>query len=187
MAVKSYRYRFYPTPDQMRILAQTFGCVRYVYNRALRYRQDAWYGRQESVSYAQSSALLPLWKKEPECAWLNEVSSVPLQQSLRHLQSAYAGFFKGKTKYPAFKSRRSKQSASYTGSAFSWDGTSIKLAKQSEPLDIRWSRQFTGRPTSVNVSADAAGRYFISILVEEDIAPLPAVDTAVGVSSHPVF
>lgn len=181
MAFKSYRYRFYPTPDQVRILAQTFGCVRYVYNRALRYRQDAWYGRQESVSYAQSSALLPLWKKEPECAWLNEVSSVPLQQSLRHLQSAYAGFFKGKTKYPAFKSRRSKQSASYTGSAFSWDGTSIKLAKQSEPLDIRWSRQFTGRPTSVNVSADAAGRYFISILVEEDIAPLPAVDTAVGV------
>ena len=75
MSYRAYRYRFYPTPDQVVNLNQTFGCVRYVYNRSLRYRQDAWYERQENISYLQSSSLLTEWKKEPEHAWLNEVSS----------------------------------------------------------------------------------------------------------------
>ena len=162
-------------------MAQTFGCVRYVYNRSLRYRQDAWYERQESVSYLQNSALLTGWKKEPECIWLNEVSSVPLQQVLRHLQTGYSNFFKGRAKYPNFKKKDGRQSAEYTTSAFRWDGEQLKLAKQSEPLNIRWSRRFTGNPTTVTVSKDAAGRYFVSLLVEEDIALLPVVNAVVGV------
>ena len=106
MSYRAYRYRFYPTPEQVVNLNQTFGCVRYIYNRALRYRQDAWYERQENVSYPQSSALLTEWKKAPERAWLNEVSSVPLQQSLRHLQTAYRNFFQGRAKYPTFNKER---------------------------------------------------------------------------------
>ena len=181
MTYKAYRYRFYPTPDQEQNLAKTFGCVRYVYNRSLRYRQDAWYQRQESVSYLQNSALLPGWKKEPEHSWLNEVSSVPLQQVVRHLQTAYSRFFKGTAKYPNFKKKDGIQSASYTTSAFRWDGASLKLAKQTEPLAIRWSRRFTGKPTTVTVSKDTAGRYFVSLLVEEDVALLPVVNATVGV------
>jgi putative transposase len=181
MPFKAYRYRFYPTPEQVQNLAQTFGCVRYVYNRSLRYRQDAWYERQENVSYLQSSALLTGWKKEPERLWLNEVSSVPLQQSLRHLQTGYSNFFKGRAKYPHFKKKDSPQSAEYTTSAFKWDGETLKIAKQAEPLDIRWSRRFTGKPTTVTVSKDAAGRYFVSLLVEEEIALLPVVNVTVGV------
>lgn len=181
MPFKAYRYRFYPTPDQEQNLAQTFGCVRYVYNRSLRYRQDAWYERQESVSYLQNSALLTMWKKEPECIWLNDVSSVPLQQVLRHLQTGYSNFFKGRAKYPNFKKKDGRQSAEYTTSAFRWDGEQLKLAKQSKPLNIRWSRRFTGNPTTVTVSKDAAGRYFVSLLVEEDIALLPVVNAVVGV------
>ena len=137
MPFKAYSYRFYPTPDQEQNLAQTFGCVRYVYNRSLRYRQDAWYELQKSVSYLQNSALLTGWKKEPECIWLNEVSSVPLQQALRHLQTGYSNFFKGRTKYPNFKKKDGPQAAEYTTSAFRWDGEQLKLAKQSEPLNIR--------------------------------------------------
>ena len=181
MPFKAYRYRFYPTPEQVQNLAQTFGCVRYVYNRSLRHRQDAWYERQENVSYLQSSALLTEWKKEPECLWLNEVSSVPLQQSLRHLQTGYSHFFKGRAKYPNFKKKDEPQSAEFTTSAFKWDGEALKLAKQSEPLDIRWSRHFVGKPTTVTVSKDTAGRYFVSLLVEEDIALLPLINAAVGV------
>ena len=143
MPYRAYRYRFYPTPDQGMNLNQTFGCVRYVYNRSLRYRQDAWFERQENISYLQNSALLTEWKKAPERAWLNEVSSVPLQQSLRHLQTAYRNFFQGRAKYPRFKKKDGPQSAEYTTSAFKWDGESLKLAKQSEPLNIRWSRRFT--------------------------------------------
>lgn len=181
MSYKAYRYRFYPTPDQEQNLAKTFGCVRYVYNRSLRYRQDAWYERQENVSYLQNSALLTGWKKEPEHGWLNEVSSVPLQQVLRHLQTAYSRFFKGIAKYPNFKKKDGIQSAEYSTSAFKWDGESLKLAKQAEPLAIRWSRRFTGKPTTVTVSKDTAGRYFVSLLVEEDIALLPVVNATVGV------
>ena len=181
MPYRAYRYRFYPTPEQVVNLNQTFGCVRYVYNRSLRYRQDAWYERQENISYLQNSALLTEWKKEPENVWLNEVSSVPLQQSLRHLQTAYRNFFQGRAKYPNFKKKDGHQSAEYTTSAFKWDGVSLKLAKQSSPLNIRWSRRFTGKPTTVTVSRDPAGRYFVSLLVEVEIPRLPVVNAVVGI------
>ena len=181
MPYRAYRYRFYPTPDQVVNLNQTFGCVRYVYNRALRFRQDAWYERQENVSYPQSSALLTEWKKEPEHVWLNEVSSVPLQQTLRHLQTGYKNFFQGRAKYPNFKKKDGYQSAEYTTSAFKWEGETLKLAKQSEPLAIRWSRRFEGKPTTVIVSRVPSGKYFVSFLVEESVALLPVVNSIVGI------
>ncbi|MBK8168658.1 MAG: transposase [bacterium] len=183
MPQKAYRYRFYPTPDQAVNLNRTFGCVRYIYNRSLRHRQDAWYQRQESVSYLQNSALLTAWKKEPERLWLNEVSSVPLQQTLRHLQAAYRHFFQGRAKYPTFKKKDGHQSAEYTASAFKWDGASLKLAKQAEPLAIRWSRPFKGHPTTVTVSRDPSGRYFVALLIDETVALLPVVNAVVGIDA----
>ena len=181
MTYRAYRYRFYPSPEQERNLNQTFGCVRYVYNRSLRYRQDSWYERQENISYLQNSALLTAWKKEPECAWLNGVSSVPLQQTLRHLQTGYKNFFQGRAKYPNFKKKDGYQSAEYTTSAFKWEGETLKLAKQSEPLAIRWSRRFEGKPTTVIVSRVPSGKYFVSFLVEESVALLPVVNSIVGI------
>ncbi|WP_162489388.1 helix-turn-helix domain-containing protein, partial [Streptomyces olivochromogenes] len=89
---RAYRYRFYPTDAQAAELSRTFGCVRKVYNMALAARTEAW-ARQERVNYNQSSAMLTAWKKTGELAFLNEVSSVPLQQALRHLQGAFANFF----------------------------------------------------------------------------------------------
>ncbi len=181
MTYKAYRYRIYPTPEQEENLAKTFGCVRYVYNRSLKYRQDAWYGRQENVSYFQNSALLTAWKKEPECAWLNDVSSVPLQQVLRHLQTGFKNFFQGQTKYPNFKKKNNQQSATYVSSAFKWDGESLKLAKQSEPLNIRWSRKFDGNPSTVTVTKVPSGKYFVSLLVDEKIQALPVVNSTIGI------
>ena len=92
---RAYRYRFYPTPEQVAVLARTFGSARFVYNWALRLRTDAYYERQERVSYADTSAALTALKREPETAWLNEVSSVPPQQALRHLDRAFRNFFEG--------------------------------------------------------------------------------------------
>lgn len=181
MAYKAYKYRFYPTAEQELNLAQTFGCVRFVYNKSLAYRQQSWYERKESTSYLKNSALLTEWKKEEAFKWLNEVSSVPLQQTLRHLQSAYNNFFKGRSKYPRFKTKNSYQSAEYSTSAFKWDGTNLKLAKQSEPLKIKWSRKFCGRPTTVTVTKDKVGKYFVSFLVNEDIKLLPVINSVIGV------
>ena len=102
---RAYQYRFYPTPEQAQILSRTFGCARYVYNWALRLRTDAYYKDQQRIGYNALSARLTLLKQQDDHAWLNEVSCVPPQQALRHLEKAFKNFFEGRAKYPTFKKR----------------------------------------------------------------------------------
>ncbi|WP_037795983.1 helix-turn-helix domain-containing protein, partial [Streptomyces pyridomyceticus] len=103
---RAFKYRFYPTDAQAAELSRTFGCVRKVYNLALAARTEAWTLRQERVNYNATSAMLTGWKKTGELAYLCEVASVPLQQTLRHLQGAFANFWTRRAKYPTFKSRK---------------------------------------------------------------------------------
>jgi putative transposase len=183
---RAYKYRFYPTRGQAVELARTFGCVRLVYNKALEERTRAYAVEGRRVSYVESSAALTAWKKTPELAFLAEVSSVPLQQALRHLQAAFANFFAKRAKYPTFKSRKkSRASAEYTRSAFTWREGRLRLAKMDEPLDIVWSRPLpeVAEPSTVTVSRDSAGRRFVSLLVEERIRPLPPAEARVGVDA----
>ena len=180
---RAYKFRFYPTPEQELILARTFGCARFAYNYMLRLRTDAWMQRQERVGYHETSAALTALKKTPEHAWLNEVSSVPVQQALRHLQTAFTNFFAKRARYPQYKRKDGPQSAEYTTSAFKWDGKSLKLAKMDEPLAIRWSRTIpkAAKVTTVTVSKDAAGRYFVSLLCDDVVAKKPASNGKVGI------
>lgn len=185
---RAYRYRFYPSPEQADLLNRTFGCVRYVYNRALAERSRAWTQEQKRVTFAGTCRMLTEWKAEPETAWLYEVSNVALQQGLQHLQNAYVNFWGKRAKYPTFKSKskhKSKASATFTTSGFRYKDGQIFLAKMSEPLDIRWSRPLPegAEPSTVTVSRDAAGRWHISVLVEETIQQHPATDTAVGIDA----
>jgi transposase len=137
---KAFKYRFFPTDEQAAQLAKTFGCARYVYNQALEYRTTAWQQEKKSIGYNITAAKLTEWKKEPEKAFLSEVSSVVLQQSLRNLDVAFANFFEKRSQYPAFKSKHGRQSARYATNAFTYRDGQIMLAKQSQPLDIAWSR-----------------------------------------------
>jgi putative transposase len=182
---RAYRFRCYPTPVQAENLSRTFGCVRLVYNKALDARTKAWYRRRERINYVQTSALLTKWKRRNDLDFLNEVAAVPLQQALRHLQSGFANFWEKRGSYPCFKRKRTVGSAEYTKSAFTWRGGELKLAKHVQPLDIRWSRRLPpgSTPSTVTVSRDSAGRWFVSILVEEDIAVLPRLTEAVGVDA----
>lgn len=183
---RAYKYRFYPTSEQVEQLARTFGCVRYVYNRALAERSRAWTQEQKRVNYADTSLMLTQWKRDPETEWLAEPSKGPLQQALRGLQGAFDKFWRKQTGYPKFKKRgKSKDSATYFSNCFIYRDGKIKLAKQSEPLDIRWSRPLPegAVPSQVTVSKDAAGRYHISILVEETITEHPPTDAIVGVDA----
>ncbi|MET9896741.1 RNA-guided endonuclease TnpB family protein, partial [Streptomyces sp. NPDC006465] len=181
---RAFKYRFCPTDAQAAELSRTFGCVRKVYNLALAARTQAW-TRQERVNYNQTSAMLTAWKRTEELAYLNEVSSVPLQQALRHLQVAFTNFFGKRAKYPRFKSRKkSRKSAEYTTSAFRFRDGRLTLAKMREPLDIVWSRPLPEgvSPSTVTVSQDPAGRWFVSMLCDDpSVRPLPATDTAVGI------
>jgi putative transposase len=182
---RAFKYRFFPTDAQAAELSRTFGCVRKVYNLALAARTQAWV-RQERVNYNQTSAMLTAWKKTQELAYLGEVSSVPLQQALRHLQVAFTNFFGKRAQYPRFKSRKkSRRSAEYTTSGFRFRAGRLTLAKMAEPLDIVWSRPLPEgvQPSTVTVSQDAAGRWFVSLLCDDTITPAPATTNAVGVDA----
>lgn len=180
---RAYKFRMYPTPAQATLLARTFGCTRFAYNFMLRLRTDAWFNAQQRVGYTATSAALTALKKTPEHAWLNEVSSVPVQQALRHLQAAFAHFFAKRAQYPRFKRKGGPQSAEYTTSAFRWDGTSLLLAKMDTPLRLRWSRTLpkAAQITTVTVSQDAAGRYFVSLLCDDVVAAKPAAAGQIGI------
>ncbi|WP_444963670.1 RNA-guided endonuclease InsQ/TnpB family protein [Nocardiopsis sp. M1B1] len=183
---RAFRYRFYPTDAQAAELSRTFGCVRLVYNRALAERSTAWQQRRERVGYSHTSAMLTAWKRTEELSFLAEVSCVPLQQTLRHLHTAFGNFFDRRAKYPRFKSKKkSRASAEYTRSAFRYRDGHLTLAKMAEPLDIVWSRPLPegARPSTATVSRDAAGRWFVSLLCEDTITSAPAVNNAVGVDA----
>ncbi len=111
-----------------------------------------------------------------------DVSAVPLQQALRHLDRAFVNFFAGRAEYPTFKKKRNEQSATYASNAFTWDGKALTLAKMNTPLDIRLHRPLPKgcKPSSVTITNDSANRYFVSILVEDDIKPLPVETSMVG-------
>ncbi|MGA5821563.1 RNA-guided endonuclease InsQ/TnpB family protein [Kitasatospora sp. NPDC094028] len=183
---RAFKFRFYPTDAQAAELSRTFGCVRLVYNKALAARSEAWTMRQERVNYNATSAMLTEWKKTEELAFLSEVSSVPLQQALRHLQGAFSNFWLRRAKYPTFKSRKkSRKCAEYTTSAFRYRDGRLTLAKMTEPLAIVWSRALPEgeSPSTVTVSRDAAGRWFVSLLCDDRPSMPAPVNMAVGIDA----
>ena len=110
MANRAFVFRIYPNRAQRELLSRTFGCVRLVYNHYLEKKKQLWEKSRQSMSYNACSRDLTILKKEKE--FLKEVDSIALQQSLRHLDTAYSNFFKQNgSGYPRFKSRkRGKQS-----------------------------------------------------------------------------
>jgi putative transposase len=180
---KAFYYRFFPTDAQAAQLGRTFGCARFVYNQALEFRSQAWQQEKKSVGYHETALKLTQWKKEPEKAFLSVVSSVVLQQSLLNLDTAFTNFFEKRAKYPKFKSRRHRQTARYATNAFTFRNGRITLAKQSEPLDIVWSRPLPDDAKIINltISRDTSERYFVSILVETDVKPLEKTKAEVGI------
>ena len=179
--LRGFKFRFNPTSSQRLQLAQTFGCTRFVYNWGLNLRTDAFYNQGKSVSYRETSNALTKLKKQEDRVWLKDVSAVPLQQGLRHLNTAFENFFKKRGKYPKFKKKHGRQSATYAPNAFSWSQGKLTLAKMKQPLKIRWSRYFTGEPKQVTVSKDSAGRYFVSFLVEEELEQWSKTNSEVGI------
>lgn len=157
VAVKrKHRFRAYPSPSQ------------------------AFKETGKGLSYGQTSKLLTALKKEDR-EWLKEVSSVPLQQSLRHLDHAYQRFFKKLGGYPSFKSKYGKQSATFTDAAFKFDpvNKNLSLAKIGR-IKVKWSREISDI-TTVTLTKEKSGKYFVTVQVEEEIEQLPRTGKEVGV------
>jgi putative transposase len=199
MAMKArYQYRFYPTDQQKVSLAQLFGCCRVAWNDALAFCKQA----EKLPGYGVLSARLTQLKQTCEREWLKEVSSVPLQQSLRDLDVAYRNFFnslKGKrkgtlVKPPKFKKKENKQSARFVNTAFSITQQSGKNgAESSVPFIAQvylakigtiqpiWSRELPSPPSSVTVVKDCANRYFLSFVVDAEPEIAPPINPSVGI------
>ncbi|MGF0174239.1 RNA-guided endonuclease InsQ/TnpB family protein [Streptomyces sp. Marseille-Q5077] len=191
-----YAFRLYPDSGQRVALAKAFGCARVVFNDAVRAREDA---RKENGPFPSagelSTCLITKAKQTPERAWLGEVSSVILQQSLRDAESAYRNFFaslKGtrrgaKLGAPRFKSRRdNRQSIRFTANA-RWTITEsgrLNLPKIGA-VKVKWSRALPTTPTSVTVIKDSASRFFASFVVDTDPAAdhdrMPESDQSIGI------
>ncbi|GGU99240.1 transposase [Streptomyces albospinus] len=169
-----YGFRLYPNGPQRAALARAFGCARVVFNDALHARETARAAGLPLVTSGELSKRLTAVKKTPERAWLTEVSSVILQQSLRDLDTGYRYFFdslKGKRPKmgpPRFKSRKdTRQAIRFTANA-GWKitlGGKLRLPKVGD-VTVKWSRTLPSVPSTLTVIKDSAGRYFASFVVE---------------------
>lgn len=138
--------------------------------------------RQERVGYNQTSAELTKWKKDDATQWLSDVSCVPTQQSLRHLNNAFVKFFNKEGKYPSFKKKGHRQAAEYTASAFKYDAHNRNLSISGlGRLDVHWSREFTSKPTTATIVKEASGKYFVTLVLDEPVQPLPKTGQTVGI------
>ena len=182
----AYRCRAYPDEQQRAVLNRTFGCVRVVWNRTLAARHARWHTERTGTSYAATDRALTVMKKDPGLAFLSDVSSVPLQQALRHQHKAFSAFFARRARYPRFKSRRGRQSAHYTRSAFSLRGGELRLAKTGAMLRFVWSWPEVDvtslNPAMVIVSREPDGRWYVTFTIEaSDPEPLQGTGRAVGI------
>ncbi len=186
-----YNYRAYPDGSQRRALARAFGCARVVWNDCLRDRREAHAAGLPYVTSAELSRLrITQAKRTEERAWLADVSAVVLQQSLRDLDSAYKNFFdsltgqrKGcKVGPPRFKSKKdTRQSVRFNTNAFSLQGNGTVYVAKVGNLKVKWSRRLPAAPTSLTVTRDSCGRYFLSFVVDTGPDILPGVETECGI------
>jgi putative transposase len=185
-----YRYRIEPTPSQRQMLARVFGCCRVVFNDALRVRDDAYRsGVKLSDSEIQRRVITEA-KTTTDRAWLREVPSVALVQSVNDSRRAWRNFFdsaNGKRKgckvgRPRMKSRKDhRQSFRLTRNGFSVRGDGrLFLAKVGE-VRVRWSRAVPSEPSSVTIIREPDGHYYASFVVDVPTSPLPGVDRQAGV------
>lgn len=183
---RGLKYRIYPNESQRDQIARTFGCCRFVYNRALDVKKTAYSETGKSIATNDLIKMIPAWKRDPDTSWLAQVDSMALQQSIRDLDRAYKNFFRrvregGKPGFPKFKSRRHARQSYRTNGGKVLDRNHIALPKLGT-VRAKVSRPLQGRFMSVTVSLDAAGRYFATFLgTDVPSKDAPATDREVGI------
>ena len=185
-----YRYRIEPTAEQRALLARIFGCVRTVFNDAIRCRDQARAAGEKISSTEVQRRVITVAKQTPERAWLTEVPSVALIQSVQDSHRAYRNWFDFLAKVrkgrrvgrPRFKSRKNtRQSFRLTRNGFSLrPNGAVFLAKVGE-VRVRWSRALPSVPSSVTIIREPDGHYYASFVVERAATPLPTIEQETGV------
>lgn len=173
----AYKYRLYPNKEQQEYFAKCFGCVRFIYNRMLSDKIEYYKETKQKLNNTPAQ-----YKKEFE--WLKEVDSLALANAQINLQSAYNNFFKRpEVGFPKFKSK--KNHFSYTtnnqGGNIYVSDRYIKLPKIGL-VKVKRHRNFEGLIRSVTVSKNPSGKYYVSVLVEQEgKEKLPEIDSTLGI------
>lgn len=175
---RAYKFRLYPNKEQVSLINKTIGCTRFVFNHFLARRKDAYEQEKKTLNYSDCSAMLTKLKKENE--WLKEVDSTALQSTLKDLDSSYKKFFKEKKGYPKFKSKKNPKQSYTCKMHIKVDGNRIKLPKLGWVAFAK-SREVEGRILSATIRRNPSGKYFVSVLCETEMQPLPEREQTVGV------
>ena len=165
---RAYKYRLYPTAGQKVLLAKHFGCVRWVYNRGLSMKMEAWNERKENLSRFDITANLPAWKRETETCWLSEVNAQSLQSAVANLDAAYTSFFRRKDKskgFPKFKSKHDRQSFQVPQCGMVECG-SVHVPKL-KSIRAEIDRKPVGKVKTVTIAMTRTGKYFASVLCDD--------------------
>ena len=185
---RAFKFRFFPSGEQERVLRRHFGAARFVWNWGLAVRISNWETDRTRVNGSDLGVLYTALKTEHGLEWLSDISTSAMQQVLRDQDRAFANFFasiKGaragaRVGFPRFRSRsRGKKSLRFTRKMFRLDGQELYLEKMRDsPLQVEWSRPLPDGavPSSVTVSLDPSGRWFVSILCVDNVAALPTVE-----------
>ena len=179
---KAFKYRIYPTDEQITLLSKTFGCARYIYNHFLEFKKAEYENSKKDYSDYDLIKLLTPLKETLE--WLKEPDKCALQNSIKDLNCAYKNFFKG-AGYPKFKSKhksRASYRTSYTNNNIELLDSSIKLPKLGKvKIKDRTYRPRTGRILNATVFKTKTGKYFVSIcFTDVEIEALPKTNKNVG-------
>lgn len=170
--LKSYKYRIVPTQSQKKILAQYFGACRWIYNRQLNRRIEAYQTDKTKLSAIDLIKEVTGLKKQEETSWLSFVPNQCLQQSIRNMDSAFTRFFRDKKGFPKFKSKHnSRQSIQFVQNfSIDFENGKVKIPKIDQPIKCYVDRTFTGKIGTVSLSKTPTGKYFVSILVDNGIS-----------------
>ena len=176
---RTYKFRMYPNSEQRQVLARYFGSVRFIYNHYLAERKHQYEETGRSDGYAKQAKDLVALKRTEGFDWLKEINSQTLQQTLMHLDTAYKNFFNHTADFPKFKSR--KRGGSFTVPQFCHieDGY-VHIPKFKEGLKVKEHRKVKGAVRSMTVSITPTGKYYVSILTEEQYEPVQRTNASVG-------
>ena len=168
---KCIKFRIYPNREQQKLINQTLGCCRLIYNKGLAMRNDA-YENGNKIGYSQTSAMLTELKKCEDFAFLKAVDSIALQQSLRDLDRGFVNFFQKRAAHPTFKSKHNRHQSYRTvnqGDNIRIVGRYIKLPKLGF-VKIRQSME-AGKINNVTIEHTPTGKYFVVLNVEFEPQP----------------
>lgn len=180
---KAYKFRLYPTVEQEIFIAKTIGSSRFVYNHMLNAWNSSFKETGKGLSYGKCSAMLPALKKSDDTSWLREVDSVALQSSIKNLAESFDRFFKKQNLSPTFKSKKNpvqSYTTKNTNNNLAIVANKLKLPKLGL-VKFSKSREVNGRILSATIRKNASGKFFVSLLCEEEITPLPKTNKSVGI------